>query len=108
MSRSASGFRRNLISRRCFGVMWENPHIAGAFHRAPMAMRISATSHKARVLAAELAWGSRGVQSYAPHRKLAARSAARANREVIGPREKDGARHPRDICGHRLVVLKAA
>src|SRR5271154_1881725 len=84
MSRSASGFRRNLISRRYSGVMWENLRIAGAFHRTPIAVRISASSHKARVLAAELAWGSRGVQSYAPHRKLA----ARANREVIGPREK--------------------
>src|SRR5271163_792955 len=85
MSRSASGFRRNLISRRCFGVMWENLRIAGAFHRASIAMRISATSHKARVLAAELAWDR---EAYAPHRKLAARSAARANREALGPQEK--------------------
>jgi len=51
-------------------------------------MRISATSHRARVLAVELAWGSRGVQSYAPHRKLAARSAARVYRKVIGLPEK--------------------
>ena len=53
-----------------------------------MAMRIPATSHKARVLAAELALGSRGAQSNVPHRKLAGLSAAAANGEALGPRDR--------------------